>query len=133
MVIVVENEEGEKRRSATRRVENTGTFHSKESMYRIAGLEAGCFRRASPYCKYLLFNLLFERENTNARHARDLEKQFARLPSIRQLLVMPCCVQRSLRATSHNFLIVVFANRAKVMQRMLPRCHVLLDTPMIGL
>jgi non-canonical (house-cleaning) NTP pyrophosphatase len=60
MVIVVENEAGEKRRGATRRVENTGTF---ESMYRIAGLEAGCFRRASPYSKYLLFNLLFERGN----------------------------------------------------------------------
>jgi hypothetical protein len=63
MVMVVENEEREKRRGATRRVENTGTFHLKESMYRIAGLEAGCCRRASPYCKYLLFNLLFERGN----------------------------------------------------------------------
>jgi hypothetical protein len=62
-VIVVENEEGEKRRGATRRVENTGTFHLKESMYRIAGLEAGYFRSTSPCCKYLLFNLLFERGN----------------------------------------------------------------------
>jgi hypothetical protein len=32
-----------------------------------------------------------ERENTNARDARDLEKRLARLSSIRQLLVMSCC------------------------------------------